>query len=125
MRWPGVALAIVFAALAVRSVIHWARRPFASTAVADHLLYALFVVSRAGLWASLAAWFFLTAQEQPDVADYQAERASVDAARARFWWIGAIFLVCAGVQFVASWFLGRRTDETAPPAGSKDGSGGG
>ena len=111
MRWPGVALAIVFGALAVRSAIHWGRRPFASPAIGDHVMYALFVVSRVGLWATLAAWFLLTSQTQPELADYQAERASADAARLRFWWIGAIFLVCAGVQFVTSWFLGRRSDE--------------
>jgi hypothetical protein len=122
VRWSGVALAIVFAALAFRSAIHWARRPFASTAVTDHLLYALFVVSRVGLWASLAAWFLLTAQEQPEIADYQAERASVDAVRARFWWIGAVFLVCGGVQFVSSWFLGRRSEDAPPPAEPKDGA---
>ena len=107
MRWPQAAFAIVFAALAIRSAIHWARRPFASRAVKDHLLYALFVVSRVGLWASAAAWFFLTALQQPDVADYDAERATADAARAHYWWIAAILVVCAGVQFASTWFLGR------------------
>ena len=124
MSWPGVVLAIVFGALALRSAIHWGRRPFASPAIADHLLYALFVVSRVGLWASLAAWFFVMSQEQPEIADYQAERASVDAARARFWWIGAIFLVCAGAQFVASWFLGRRPGDAGPRGEPKDGASG-
>ena len=124
MSWSGVVLAIVFGALALRSAIYWGRRPFASPAIADHLLYALFVVSRVGLWASLAAWFFVMSQEQPEIADYQAERASVDAARARFWWIGAIFLVCAAAQFVASWFLGRRPGDTGPRGEPKDGASG-
>jgi hypothetical protein len=124
VSWPGLVLAIGFAALAVRSAIHWGRRPFASTAVADHLLYALFVVSRVGLWASLAAWFLVTGQGQPEVADYEAERAAVEAARVRFWWIGAIFLVCAGLQFIASWFLGRRPEDPTPSPEPKNGSGG-
>jgi hypothetical protein len=109
MRGVELAVAVVLGAFALRAAIHWGRRPFASSDVTDHLLYALFVVCRVGLWAVLATWFALLALvEEPATASYAAERDFLDAQRTRQVWLGALFVVLGGVQFAASWFLGRR-----------------
>ena len=41
--------------LGLRSLAVWARRPLGSRSMADHVLYALFVTTRVGVWFSLAA----------------------------------------------------------------------
>jgi hypothetical protein len=113
MRGVELAVAVVLGALALRAAVYWGRRPFESSDVTDHLLYALFVVCRVGLWAVVATWFALLALvDEPSTADYAAERDFVDAQRTRQVWLGAIFVVLGGVQFAASWFLGRRRDRS-------------
>jgi hypothetical protein len=109
MRGVELAVAVVLGALALRSGVHWGRRAFESRDVADHLLYALFIVCRVGLWAVLATWFALLAMiREPSTADYAAERDFVDAQRTRQLWLAALFVLLGGVQFAATWFLGRR-----------------
>jgi hypothetical protein len=113
MRGAELAVAIVLGALALRAGVHWGRRPFEGRDVADHLLYALFIVCRVGLWAVLATWFALLAMiREPSNADYAAERDFVDAQRARQLWVAALFVLLGGVQFAATWFLGRRAGGT-------------
>jgi hypothetical protein len=115
MRGAELAVAVVLGALALRSAVHWGRRPFEGTDVADHLLYALFVVCRVGLWVVLATWFALLALvEEPTTAGYAEERQFVEAQRARQVWLAALFVVLGGVQFAATWFLGRRRDGSEP-----------
>ncbi len=109
MRGLELAAAGVLGAFALRSAVHWGRRPFESTDVVDHLLYALFVVCRVGLWGVLAGWFALLALlREPASGDYAAERAFVDAQRERQIWMAALFVLLGGVQFASTWFLGRR-----------------
>jgi hypothetical protein len=113
MRGVELAAAAVLGTLALRSAVYWGRRPFEGSDVADHLLYALFVVCRVGLWAVLATWFALLALvEEPSTAGYAAERDFVEAQRARQVWLGALFVVLGGVQFASTWFLGRRRGGT-------------
>jgi hypothetical protein len=115
MRGVELAVALVLGVLALRSAVHWGRRPFEGRDVADHLLYALFVVCRVGLWAVLATWFALLALvEEPATADYATELRFVEAQRARQVWLGALFVVLGGVQFAAAWFLGRRRGGSEP-----------
>jgi hypothetical protein len=109
MKGVELAVAAALAALAIRSAVHWGRRPFEGLDVADHLLYALFVACRVGLWGVLATWFALLALvREPSAADYAAERGFVDAQRMRQIWLAAFFVLLGGVQFAATWFLGRR-----------------
>jgi hypothetical protein len=102
--------AAVFGLLGLRSMVHWLRRPMESDARRDHLLYALFVVSRAGLWFALAGLFLLYAGVS------SRGRAFADDV-ARFDWYVIVIAVPAAVQFVSGFLLGR---ERATPDVSED-----
>lgn len=101
MSWVEGALAAVLAVLGVRSFVHWARRPFEGRDPRDHLLFALFVTGRVGLWLALAGLFLLYA-----ITGAQG-RAFVDEAR-RYNWFALVFVVLGAAQLVGGYFLGRR-----------------
>jgi hypothetical protein len=99
-------VAAVFGLLGVRSIVHWLRRPMESDARRDHLLYALFVASRAGVWFALMGLFLLFASVETQ------GRAFTDDA-ARFNWYYLVLAVPAALQFVSGFLLGR--DRRTPP----------
>ena len=114
MRGVELTIAIVLAALGVRSHVHWARRPFASTDPRDHMLYALYVMGRAGLWFAFAAMFLLFASAgtvDPVTGEqlHAPGRAFVDAVNENRWFL-FLPVVLAATQFVAGYALGRRTE---------------
>jgi hypothetical protein len=99
----------------LRSLVHWLRRPFETTDVRDHLLYAMFVTGRAGLWLALAGLFLLW-------ADYDGAAWVVG----RYRWYVMVFASLAALQFVAGYFLARRGVRGVRrrrPAGASNGSG--
>jgi len=96
--------AAVFAALGVRSLVHWVRAPFESRRTSDLALYALFVTGRVGMWFVLAAAFTLYA-----FTDTRGRAFTDDAAE--YQWLYLVFLTLGAVQFVTAYFLGRRTGE--------------
>ena len=98
----------VLVLLGVRSAIYWLRRPVDSEVRRDHLLYALFVTSRVGLWFALAGLFVLFASVETQ------GRAFIDDA-ARFSWYYIVLAVPAALQFVTGFLLGR-----APPTPPSD-----
>jgi hypothetical protein len=107
VRVVELGLAGLLAIAGIRSLWTWSRRRFESTDIADHLLYALYLTGRVGLWFSLAGFFVIYAW--------------VDAAGASlrdFQWYGLVPLVLAGMQLVAGWFLGHREARTGggPPS---------
>jgi len=104
VSWFETAVAVVFGAFGARSAAHWFRRPFAGTDATDHLLFALFVLGRVGLWWSLAGLFAIYAA----VSSHLKGMAFTDEIKTRFWWCPVIVLVFASLQFVASFLLGRR-----------------
>jgi hypothetical protein len=114
MRGVELAIAIVLAALGVRSLVHWARRPFRSRDPYDHALFALYVVGRAGLWFALAGMFLLFASAgtiDPVTGEelHAPGQAFIDAVDEHRWYV----LVPVGfaiAQLVAGWFLGRRSE---------------
>jgi hypothetical protein len=108
-----VVAAGVFGLLGVRSIVHWLRRPLDSDAPRDHLLYALFVTSRAGLWFALMGLFLLFASVETQ------GRAFTDDA-ARFNWYYVVLAVPAGVQFVSGFLLGR--NRRTPPSDGDPGA---
>jgi hypothetical protein len=110
---PELIAAVVFALLGLRSLVYWLRRPVASAARRDHLLYALFVVSRAGLWFALAGLFLLYAGVRT-----QGRAFLEDAGDYR--WYFAIVLVLAGVQFAAGFLLGGGRNATRDPGRNSD-----
>lgn len=95
--------AAVFVALGVRSLVHWVRTPYESRRPSDLALYALFVTGRVGMWAVLATAFTLYA-----LTDTQG-RAFTDDAKA-YQWLYLVFLALGALQFVATYFLGRRSE---------------
>lgn len=108
MNVAELVLAAVFGLLGIRSIVHWLRRPLELEARRDHLLYALFVASRAGVWFALMGLFLLFAS-----VDTEGRAFTDDAAR--FNWYYLVLAVPATLQFVSGFLLGR--DRRSPPAG--------
>jgi hypothetical protein len=114
-----LALAIVFAALGVRSAVYWIRHPVRTTDVTDELLFAAFVTGRVGTWLLAAGMFVLFG------TIHTVGRAYTDDA-SQFTWIVIVFLFLGAMQLLAAWFLGARErgtperdeagDEPPPPA---------
>ena len=72
-----IAAAVVFAALGVRSLVHWVRTPYESRRASDLVLYALFVTGRVGMWFVLATAFTLYALHRyPRPRVHRRRRAS-------------------------------------------------
>ena len=109
MKVVELVTAAVLAALGLRSLVHWLRRPMESDVRRDHLLYALFVVSRAGLWFALAGLFLLYASVDT------AGRAFVDDV-GEFKWYFFVLSVPAAGQFVTGFLLGRAQPGGEPRA---------
>ena len=97
-----IAMLAMFGGLGVRSLVHWARRPFDSRDLRDHLLFAIFVTGRVGLWFAIAGLFLLYA-----LTGTQG-RAFVDDVR-RYDWFVMVFMALAALQFLGGYFLGRRS----------------
>lgn len=109
MRGFAFALTMLFAALAVRSLLHWLRRPIDSTDPRDHALLALFILTRVGAWVLLALWSWIGATlHDPDTGAVLQGRAVIDDLADRFLWIPALFVAALAVNAAAGWFLGRR-----------------
>lgn len=100
MNVAEVVLAAVFGLLGVRSLVHWLRRPMDSDARRDHLLYALFVASRVGLWFALMGLFLLFASVETQ------GRAFIDDVSS-FNWYYLVLAIPAATQFVSGFLLGR------------------
>jgi len=109
-----LAMAALFAVGGLRSLLHWARRPFEGTDPVDHVLYALYLTGRVGLWFAAAGAFLLFAsiptRGQAFADDVQDFR-----------WYVLVFVILGVVQLVAGWFLGRRRPE--PPTSEGRGQG--
>jgi hypothetical protein len=100
MKVLGVVAAAILVALGIRSVLYWGRRPFEGRDVRDHVLFALYVTGRAGLWFAFAGLFGLFA-----LAEIRGH-AVIDLGSYR--WYALVFLGLAILQLLAGWFLGRR-----------------
>ena len=104
--------AAVFAALGIRSIVHWLRLPLEVSGRRDLVLFALFVMARAGLWFALSGWFLLVAS-----VDTQG-RAFMEDAEA-FRWYFVIILVLIALHLATAYLLGRSRRES-PPDGDRD-----
>jgi len=96
-----LAAAGLFALGGLRSLWVWTRRPFEGTDLRDHLLYALYLTGRVGLWFAIAGSFLIWSSIRT------RGRAAIDEAAAYRWYL-LVPLGLAGLQLVAGWFLGRR-----------------
>ncbi len=106
MKGFEIAMFLVFGALGVRSLVHWVRRPFESADPGDHVLFALFVTGRVGLWFALSGLFLLYALTQT------RGRAFVEDVRAYDWFL-IVFVALSAIQLLAGFFLGRRSGPSA------------
>ena len=106
--------AVLFALLGVRSIVHWLRHPVEDlVGRRDLVLYALFVMGRAGVWFGLMGLFLLFVSVESE------GRAFTDDA-AEFNWYIVILLVPIALQFVTGYLLGRsRGDPGLPPDGDR------
>jgi hypothetical protein len=109
---PELAAAALFAVLGIRSIVHWLRQPMELDGRRDLVLFALFVVSRAGLWFGLMGLFLLFAS-----VGTQGRAFTDDAAE--FDWYAVILFVLVALHFVVTYFLRQRPP--SPP--SEEGSG--
>ena len=109
MRVLELVIAIAFTLGGLRAIWYWSRRRFEGTDVVDHLLYALYLTCRIGLWFAFAGFFFIYAS-----IDVQG-RAALDDLEAYRWYLLVPLVLGAG-QLVAGWFLGRRS-----PGGEREG----
>jgi hypothetical protein len=93
----------------LRAVWYWSRRPFEGTDVTDHLLYALYLTGRIGLWFAFVGFFLIYAS-----IDVQG-RAALDDLQAFRWYL-MVPLVLGVMQLLGGWFLGRRSPADGPEA---------
>jgi hypothetical protein len=93
-------IAALFAAAGARSLWIWSRRRFEGADVVDHLLYALHLTGRIGLWFAFAGFFVLAALTSID----GRPTSELD----RFRWYLLVPLVLAAMQLLAGFALGRR-----------------
>lgn len=101
MRVVEIAIAALLTLAGLRSLWAWSRRRFEGVDVVDHLLYALYLTGRIGLWFALAGFFAIYASVDARGAP------GLDELRPYRWYL-LVPLVLAGLQLVAGWFLGRR-----------------
>ena len=101
MRPVEAAIAVLFTLGGIRSLWYWLRRPFEGTDLTDHVLYALFVTGRVGLWFAFAGlfWIYATLEVQG--------RAALDELRQYSWYL-MVPIALSALQLGAGWFLGRR-----------------
>lgn len=109
MRPVELTIGLVFVAGGLRALWVWGRRPFQGTDVVDHVLYALYLTGRIGLWFAFAGFFLIYAS-----IDVRG-RAALDEL-AQYRWYLIVPLALAALQLGAGWFLGRR----GPSDGQRD-----
>ena len=103
-------LAGVFAALGMRSLIYWLRRPLATRSFREHLLYALWVTGRAGMWFAVAGVFVISASITAEERGGLKGRAFLDEF-GRYRWYILVPLALSMMQLVAGIALGRSGGE--------------
>lgn len=108
MKTAELVAAAVLTAFGIRSLVHWARRPFEGTDPVDHVLYASYLTGRVGLWFAAAGAFLLFASIPT------RGQAFADDVRSYRWYV-MVFVILGVLQLVSGWFLGRR--HPAPPGG--------
>ena len=118
MRVFELTIAVVLTAFGIRSMLTWARRPFASRAVADQVLYALYRTGRVGMWFAFAGLFWVFAFAPGTSADGQRfTREDVSS----YSWFVVLFAVLAVLQLIGGWFLGHRPSSDAEdPEAARD-----
>jgi hypothetical protein len=104
MRVVELTIAGLLILAGLRSLLAWSRRRFEGTDVIDHLLYALYLTGRIGLWFAIAGFFLISASldahGQPALDEF-----------APFRWYVMVPLLLAVLQLVSGYVLGRRSPD--------------
>jgi hypothetical protein len=111
MKWFELAIVGLCTGMGLRSAWYWIRRPFDSREVGDHVLYAMYVTGRVGLWFAVAGAFAIFQS-----LDTQG-RAFIDDANEYRWYVLVPGLL-AFLQLLAAVLLGRRGGDDAEDDGS-------
>jgi hypothetical protein len=106
VRIVELTIAAILLLAGLRSLWVWTHRPFEGGDVVDHLLFALYLTGRVGLWFAFAGLFAIYAS-----VDARGQ-AALDELGAFRWYL-VVPLALAAVQFVAGWHLGRREPKGA------------
>jgi hypothetical protein len=93
-------IAGLFVAGGLRSLWVWSRRGFEGTDLVDHLLYALYVTGRIGLWFAFAGFFVLFGVTSIDGKPTN----QLD----RFRWYLVVPIALTTMQLFGGYALGRR-----------------
>ncbi len=94
----------------MRSLLVWTQQRRVDVhGASHHILFAMFVTGRVGLWLSLAGLFLISLS-----VPYEG-RAFIDEMTAYRWYL-MVPLVMGVLQVVAGYFLGRGTDAPEPEA---------
>jgi len=121
MKSLDVVLALICVAGGIRSLIHHARRPFASSDVRDQLLYAVYLTGRVGMWFAFAGMFLIlgfVGATDPTPDPVTGRFLDIRDASDYVWYV-LVFAVLGAMQVLASWFLGHR----GGPSSSEDDDG--
>ena len=94
-------LAGLFALAGVRSFVIWIRRGFEAADTLDHVLYALHLMARVGLWFAFAGFFAIYGSLAG------SGRPLADELAAYRWYV-LVPMVLAAIQLVTGIFLARR-----------------
>lgn len=104
MRVIELVIAGLFVLAGLRSLRAWSRRRFEGTDVIDHLLYALYLTGRIGLWFAVAGFFLISAsinaRGQPALDEFAPYR-----------WYFIVPLLLAALQLMAGYVLWRRSPD--------------
>ncbi len=103
-----LAVAAVALVFGVRSALHWTSRPFESRDLVDHMLYALYLTGRVGLWFAFAGAFAIFGLTRT------RGRAFVDDVAGYRWYV-LVFVALGAMQFLAGYALGRRREDPTIP----------
>ena len=119
MKTAEAIVAAVFAAIGVRSLVYWLRRPFETADLREHLLFAAYLTGRIGLWFSLAGLFLLLSV---DTGTRFARGSGAEFAEyaSRYGWYVMVFAALSSMQLVAGYFLGRRAGGAGPRGDSRE-----
>jgi len=106
IRIAEYAAAGVLAALGIRSLAYWLRRPLDSRSPRDQALYATYLTGRIGLWFAVAGIFLISALTPGEGAQFARRFA-------RHRWYIMVPLGLAVLQFVGAYMLSRgaRSDD--------------
>ncbi|HEX8099953.1 MAG TPA: hypothetical protein VF660_07105 [Actinomycetota bacterium] len=99
MKVVEVVIAAILILLGVRSLLHWLRTHFDAATTGEHLLFAVHVTARVGVWLALGAAFL--------------GYALVDRPQDLTWFV-VVPLILAGTQLLTAIVLGRQPSRPSP-----------